>query len=287
MEELKLKISNSLKHFAETPVKNITERYSTDERLKIANASKDFESMLTGMMLKSMTSSLNGFFGEDSYGGDYFDSIFTMELADKMSEGSKLGIAEQIYQKVTGEKWDASILQNDGKIKFDELRKQIELKSKSTQTQEELKVDISSGNSEAITPSANSLNRLKKYDSAINSISKKFDVDKNLIRSIILAESAGNHTAVSSAKAKGLMQLMDGTAKEMGVGNVFDPKENIYGGTKYFTQLLRKYSGDIPLSLAAYNAGPGNVEKYDGIPPFEETKNYVNRVLGYYNYFSG
>ena len=283
MEELKLKISNSLKHIAETPVPNSMERFSPADKQKIAGASKDFESMLTGMMLKSMTSSLSGFFGEDSYGGDYFDTIFTSELASKISDGGKLGIAEQIYQKVTGEKWSDSVLQNDDKIKFDELRKQIELKSKSP----EIKVDKTSTESDAIAPSANSLNRLKKYDSAISEISKKFDVDKNLIRSIILAESAGKHTAVSSAKAKGLMQLMDGTAKEMGVTNSFNPAENIYGGTKYFTQLLRKYSGDVSLSLAAYNAGPGNVEKYAGIPPFEETKNYVNRVLGYYNYFSG
>jgi Rod binding domain-containing protein len=283
MEELKLKITNNLKHITDTPKFEGVERYSSGEKKKIANASKDFESMLTGMMLKSMTSSLNGFFGEDSYGGDYFDSIFTMELANKMSQGSKLGIAEQIYQKVTGEKWDDSILKEDGKIKFDDVRKQIELKSKGP----ELIIDKSSSESAPVTPSKNSLNRLKKYDSAINEISKKFDVDKNLIRSIILAESAGKHTAVSSAKAKGLMQLMDNTAKEMGVGNVFDPAQNIYGGTKYFTQLLRKYSGDVPLSLAAYNAGPGNVEKYNGIPPFEETKNYVNRVLGYYNYFNG
>lgn len=283
MEELKLKISNNLKHIAQTPAPNSLERFSQAEKQKIAGASKYFESMLTGMMLKSMTSSLNGFFGEDSYGGDYFDTIFTSELASKISDGGKLGIAEEIYQKVTGDKWDDSVLQNDEKIKFEELRKQIELKSKPLQ----VTVNKASTESDAITPSANSLNRLKKYDSAINEISKKFDVDKNLIRSIILAESAGKHDAVSSAKAKGLMQLMDGTAKEMGVNNSFDPAQNIQGGTKYFTQLLRKYSGDVPLSLAAYNAGPGNVEKYDGIPPFEETKNYVNRVLGYYNYFSG
>ncbi|WKZ70146.1 MAG: transglycosylase SLT domain-containing protein [Melioribacteraceae bacterium] len=283
MEELKLKITNSLKHIADTQSVNKTERYSEPEKRKIAGASKDFESMLTSMMLKSMTSSVEGFFGEDSYGGDYFDSIFTMELASKISEGNSLGIAQQIYQKVTGEKWDDSIMNPQQKVNFDDLRMQINQKNKLDAEQ----VNLGGSKVDKISPSNHSLKRLEKYEPVISKFADKFEVDKNLIRSIILAESAAKPDAVSTAKAKGLMQLMDGTAKEMGVKNSFDPVENIHGGTKYFTHLLRKYSGNIPLSLAAYNAGPGNVEKYNGIPPFDETKNYVNRVLGYYNYFNG
>lgn len=282
MEELKLKITNTVKHIADTPSVNDVNKFSEVEKQKIAGTSKDFESMLTGLMIKSMTSSVNGFFGEGSYGGDYFDSIFTMELAKHISNNTGLGLAEQIYQKVTGEHWDDSLLKFDSKLKLEDL--QIKSKIKTENTDESgTKPGL---NSEAITPSSSSLKRLERYDSIIEDVSEKFEVDHNLIKSIILAESAGNPDAVSKAKAKGLMQLMDLTAKDMGVKNVYDPVQNISGGTKYFTQLLRKYNGDIHLSLAAYNAGPENVKKYGGIPPFEETQNYVNKVLGFFNYLS-
>ena len=73
----------------------------------------------------------------------------------------------------------------------------------------------------------------------------------------------------------------------MGVKNIWDPQQNIYGGTKYLAEMLRKYNGDLKLALASYNAGPKNVDKYGGIPPFEETKNYVKRVVGYLNHLNG
>ncbi len=283
MSEVQLKITNELKHFKNTPEVNTSKGYSKSEKQKIAGASKDFESMLTGLMLKSMTSSVNGFFGEDSYGGDYFDSIFTMELASKISHGSKLGLAEQIYQKVTGENWSDDLL-NEA-LKSPRNKYNLNPGSPGSTNKEvnnSPEIDV-----KTIKPSESSLNRLKKFDGVIENYSKMFNIDKNLIRSIILAESAGQPNAVSKANAKGLMQLMDITAKDMGVKNSFNPAENIYGGTKYFHRLLKKYNGNIELSLAAYNAGPANVEKHNGIPPFEETKKYVSRVLGYYNYLNG
>ncbi len=279
MEEIKLKISNPLKHIAETPQIN-QGRYSSAEKQKIAGASKDFESLLTNMMIKSMTSSVDGFFGgSEGHGGDMFDTIFTSELSSYFTESGSFGIAEQIYQKVTGEKWDNSMLSPNKKIDPAELKKSVQ--------KEMEKIEIKNSQSDAISPSKTSLDRVDKFKHIIDEMSEKFDVDPKLIKSIILAESAGKPNAVSKAKAKGLMQLMDGTAKEMGVNNSFDPAKNIYGGTKYLSRLLRQYSGDIKLSLAAYNAGPGNVDKFNGIPPFTETKNYVNRVLGYYNYLNG
>jgi soluble lytic murein transglycosylase-like protein len=83
------------------------------------------------------------------------------------------------------------------------------------------------------------------------------------------------------------MQLLDSTAKDMGVKNIWNPKENVRGGARYLSQLINQYDGNLKMALAAYNAGPGNVERYNGVPPFSETKNYIARVMGYLNYFNG
>ena len=129
--------------------------------------------------------------------------------------------------------------------------------------------------------------RAKDHQETINQYSKLYDVDADLIKSIIRAESCFDKRAVSRVGAKGLMQLMPQTAKQMGVYNVFNANDNIRGGTRYFRDMLKRFDYDVELALAAYNAGPHAVEKYKGIPPYKETQTYVKRVLKYYNNYSG
>lgn len=111
--------------------------------------------------------------------------------------------------------------------------------------------------------------------------SSTYNVSEQLLKAIAKTESNFNASAVSSAGAVGIMQLMPSTAESLGVSNSYDPQENIMGGANLISQLLTKYSGNVSLALAAYNSGSANVDKYDGIPPFTETQNYVEKVLSY------
>lgn len=127
------------------------------------------------------------------------------------------------------------------------------------------------------------LGETKSLDSIFQEAAEKYNVPVNLLKAIGKAESNFDPNVVSSAGACGVMQLMPGTAKYLGVTDSFDPEQNIMGGSKYISEMLNKYDGDVKLALAAYNAGSGNVAKYGGIPPFEETQNYVVKVTKYMN----
>lgn len=124
------------------------------------------------------------------------------------------------------------------------------------------------------------------YDHVISEASNTHGVSFSLLKALIKTESDFNPRAISSAGARGLMQLMPENIKTLKIKNPFDPRENVMGGTWYLKQLINRFNGKLPLALAAYNAGPGVVEKYQRVPPFQETENFVKQVMEYYSLFN-
>ena len=129
--------------------------------------------------------------------------------------------------------------------------------------------------------------RASGYEHAVETHSTTYQVDPKLVKAVIAIESCFDKQAVSSVGAQGLMQLMPATARELEVWNSFDANQNIRGGTKYLSQMLKRFNNNTELALAAYNAGPGAVEKYGGIPPYAETRGYVKKVLKRYDSYGG
>lgn len=150
----------------------------------------------------------------------------------------------------------------------------------STDTQSSLSSKMNATNSLVTNPTTTG--EKTNFDDIISKAAALYNLPEKLIKSVIKQESNFNPNAQSYAGASGLMQLMPATAKSLGVNNILDPLENIMGGSKYLSQMLSRYDGNIEKALAAYNAGPGNVDKYNGIPPFQETQNYVNKIMNSY-----
>lgn len=132
------------------------------------------------------------------------------------------------------------------------------------------------------TPSSSGAMNAGAFEPLVDKASKTYGLDKDLLLSVIRQESGFNPDAVSKAGAQGLMQLMPGTAEKLGVSQPLDPVQNIDGGARYLKGLLDQFHGNVPLALAAYNAGSNAVRKYQGIPPYAETQQYVRSILAMY-----
>ncbi len=169
---------------------------------------------------------------------------------------------------------------NDNKIKFGELtQKNVNAVNLSALDFDSDLYDDSDEISLPYIPIKADKSQIKDM---ISKIAKKHGMDEKLVNAVIKQESGYNPNAKSSAGALGLMQLMPSTAKSLGVSDPFNPVQNVDGGVRYLKSMMQKYNGNVVLALAAYNAGPGNVDKYEGVPPFRETQNYVKNILANY-----
>lgn len=257
-----------------TTGKNMSDAEKTD----LAKAARGFEAIFVNMMMKEMKAGQldEEEKGDGGFGADTLKGYMDMQFADQVSKtGKGIGIAEMIYSQMTGGDKLKAITQEQPTQIIDQLKNLIKEK---TEVIEDTGIDFATATVNNFSTRVS--DRLSKYQDIISEASEKYGVPENIIKGIITAESAGKSDAKSAVGAKGLMQLMDGTAKDLGVTNSYDPQQNIMAGTKYIKQQIDKF-GSIDSALAAYNAGPGNVQKYGGIPPFKETQNYVEKVKKY------
>jgi Rod binding domain-containing protein len=234
---------------------------------KILKVAQDFETLFTSMMMKAMRKTV----GDNplmpaSFGEKIYSDMLDDEYSKMMGKNGSFGLADLVVKELKrqGSSGVSPSIPNSSTDNLWMLDNAFVPQESSQKTESTPDSDVSS--------------KISNWDDLIAEASESHGVDKHLIAAVIAQESGGNPRAVSKAGAKGLMQLMDSTATELGVHNSFSPRSNIMGGTKYLRAMLDKYNGNEELALASYNAGPSAVDKYKGIPPYIETQNYVKSV---------
>jgi Rod binding domain-containing protein len=244
-----------------------------DAEKKRWKASLDFEAMFLGQMYKAMrqTSETAGSeLTEASPGREIFTEMLDNQYASMHSKSPIESGDQGLHNAITGASnsmaaqiYRAMARKEGATLPSPSMAKMVNSQARSGQPSE-------------VKPMTE-----EKLNPIVEMASKTYDVAASLIKSVIKAESANQPLAVSGAGAKGLMQLMDSTARDLGVRNVFNAQENVFAGTRYLKQLLNRFNGNEEKALAAYNAGPSTVEKFGGVPPYQETKDYVKKVLNH------
>ncbi len=284
--------------FPQTDLERIRDYKPQDidaEKVRLQKATREFEAFFLHYMLKNMRRTipkdpLTDEAGLDgSLGKDIFTDLFDMEVARRITRSDGRSIAAMLYKSV-----ESRLDMKSSPSEPEQLLKPIiepglrkieidrDVPLLPTEQNRFIEQPRPAVSLPVVVPRAGIVDPiLTRYGRYIDEAAEETKLDSALIASVIKVESNGNPNAVSSAGAKGLMQLGDSTAKELGVEDPFDPVANIRAGSRYLRRLLDRF-GDLRLALAAYNAGPGLVEKYDGVPPYRETRAYVTRVCSFF-----
>ncbi len=262
------------------------------EKARLKKATREFEAFFMYELLKTMRKTIpdstmsEGAPLTGSMGKETFTQMFDMEIGRRIAAGGAGSISDMLYRSLedaiearfraadTAARGGPIPLERETAVSIKRepvpiakpVRRPIELPPK----KEPMPVESPA------TQSSTDVIR-SRFGDLIDRAAEEHNLDSALIASVIRVESEGDPAAVSPAGAKGLMQLMDGTAAELGVVDSLDPAQNIAGGSRYLAAMLKRF-GDVRLALAAYNAGPGAVERFDGVPPFKETREYVEKV---------
>ncbi|MDX9858169.1 MAG: transglycosylase SLT domain-containing protein [candidate division Zixibacteria bacterium] len=269
-----------------------TGQTAEQEKARLKKATREFEAFFMYELLKTMRKTIpDGTMTEGapltgSMGKETFTQMFDMEIGRRIATGGAGSISDMLYRSledaIEARFRAADTAARGGPIPLERetavpikpepvpiakpVRQPIELPSKKEP------MPVESPAKQSSTDVIRS-----RFGDLIDRAAEEHNLDSALIASVIRVESEGDPAAVSPAGAKGLMQLMDGTAAELGVVDSLDPAQNIEGGSRYLAAMLKRF-GDVRLALAAYNAGPGAVERFDGVPPFRETREYVEKV---------
>lgn len=278
---------------------------AAQRRIKLKKATEAFEAIFIAQLLKNMRSTSFTNKEEDGFGKDIMLAMADEGVARQLSKTGMFGVGKILYQNLVKrlEEKPATTtgLQITSERHIDGIAPARA--SKPTVIESATKTAapaVSLADPEQTTPAAPAptpamkpadpkaqssttpksaaVARLDKYIEHIREAAHETNLSEDLLKAVIKNESNGDTTAVSPSGAAGLMQLMPDTARAVGVSDRFDPRENILGGARYLRQMVDRY-GDLKTALAAYNAGPGNVDKHGGVPPFPETENYIRRVL--------
>lgn len=294
-----------------TPVEIAPAKTALDEvsqrKIKLKKATEAFEAIFIAQMLKSMrTTSFTAKEDEETgFGKDIMLSMADEAVSKQLSKSGVFGIGDILYNnliKRIGEYDDKGQLKITSQRHIDGVAppratgqpapaSRVEQNPIPPTTSEPVKKQVIDATPRVqlktvapakppVQPDAVAVahDRLGRYVDHIREAAEANNLPEDLLRAVIKQESSGNQNAVSSRGALGLMQLMPDTARSVGVRNPLDARENIMGGARYLRQMIDRF-GDLETALAAYNAGPGNVERHGGVPPFPETRKYVKQVL--------